>query len=366
MTKGTILVAAGGTGGHVMPAASLTEALKTKGWDVLFVTDPRGETYARDERLLAQVLPLNGRKNLFLYAFSLLRSFWSAFLILQRRHISAVVSFGGYVAFPVNLAAIVARKPLILHEQNAYVGRVNRWFFPFCKKLALSWSKTHGLEALFTASPKITLCGLPVRKDFDALRSNDYFPPAADEPFDLLVVGGSQGASFFAQIMPKALARLPEKLQKRVRLSLQCPPADLEEVKRHCQIGNIKAEISVYFKDMDKKLAKAHWVMCRAGASSLAEVAAIGRPALFVPYPHAMDDHQTYNAASFADNGAGWRAAQKDLTPEVLANHLMKILKTPSSLLFAAEKTRAQAKMDAPFQLAAVIEDVISPKALQD
>ncbi|MBA4749293.1 MAG: UDP-N-acetylglucosamine--N-acetylmuramyl-(pentapeptide) pyrophosphoryl-undecaprenol N-acetylglucosamine transferase [Alphaproteobacteria bacterium] len=366
MTKGTILVAAGGTGGHVMPAASLTDALKTKGWNVLFMTDPRGQTYAQDEGLSAEVLPLKGRTNHFLYALSLLRSFLAVVLLLKRRHISAVVSFGGYVAFSVNLAAIVARKPLILHEQNAYVGRVNRWFFPFCKKLALSWSKTHGLEALFTAHPKITLCGLPVRKDFDALRNNDYFPPACDEPFDLLVMGGSQGASFFAQIMPKALARLPEKLQKRVRLSLQCPLADLEEVKRHCQIGNIKAEISVYFKDMDKKLAKAHWVMCRAGASSLAEVAAVGRPALFVPYPHAMDDHQTYNAASFVDNGAGWRSAQKDLTPEVLASHLMQVLESPTSLLFAAEKIRAQAKMDAPIQLAAVIEDVMTQKALQE
>ncbi|MCE2951441.1 MAG: UDP-N-acetylglucosamine--N-acetylmuramyl-(pentapeptide) pyrophosphoryl-undecaprenol N-acetylglucosamine transferase [Alphaproteobacteria bacterium] len=366
MTKGTILVAAGGTGGHVMPATSLAGALKAKGWDVHFVTDPRGETFARDEGLSAQVLPLKGRTNFFQYALSLLRSFLTAFLILHRKNICAVVSFGGYVAFPVNLAAIVARKPLILHEQNAYIGRVNRWFFPFCKKLALSWPKTHGLEALFTASPKITLCGLPVRKDFETLRNNDYFPPVADVPFELLVVGGSQGASFFAQIIPKALARLPEKLQKRVRLSLQCPPANLEEVKRHCQIGNIKAEISVYFKDMDKKLAKAHWVMCRAGASSLAEVALAGRPALFVPYPHAMDDHQTYNAASFADNGAGWRSAQKDLTPEVLATHLMKIFEEPASLLFAAEKVRAQAKMDAPVQLAAVIEGAITPKVLQD
>ena len=122
----------------------------------------------------------------------------------------------------------------------------------------------------------------------------------------------------------------------------------------------------MYFKDMDKKLAKAHWVMCRAGASSLAEVAAVGRPALFVPYPHAMDDHQTYNAASFVDNGAGWRSAQKDLTPEVLASHLMQVLESPTSLLFAAEKIRAQAKMDAPIQLAAVIEDVMTQKALQE
>lgn len=362
MSKNTVLIAAGGTGGHVMPALSLKDELVARGYRVLFVSDMRGRMFVQENLENLHVLPLTGRKNIL----SLIKSFFWAVRFLGKERVQAVVSFGGYVAFPVNLAALVRGCPYVLHEQNALLGRVNRWFSCNTYALALSWKQTQALPKSKTLKARTRITGIPIRQIFQSVRKQEYRAPDHQEPIHLLVLGGSQGASFFAQTIPKALASLPEKLHKRIRLVLQCPQRDLENAREACRRGNIKAELSVFFQDIEAQFKKAHLVITRSGASSVAEVAGAGRPALFVPYPFAMDDHQRANGDALVCEGAGWMCAQDQLTSQRLAIFLERVLNAPQALVFAAERARSCEQLNAQKKLADVVGEIVPCIGIED
>ncbi|MBA4118361.1 MAG: undecaprenyldiphospho-muramoylpentapeptide beta-N-acetylglucosaminyltransferase [Candidatus Puniceispirillum sp.] len=354
MTPNTLFIVAGGTGGHVMPALALRHALTDSGLEAHFICDMRGQKYVPHDMPHTHTMPLASKSPL-----GIARAVLWSMKQLRAYKPSCVVSFGGYPAFPMNIAALLLRVPLMLHEQNALMGRVNRLFAPFASKVALSWEKTQGLPTRWMNETNIHVTGLPVRQDFETLRNQSYTPCPPQEPFHILVLGGSQGATIFSKIVPKTLASLSEKLHKRIRLTMQCPASSLKEAKDICQKGNIEAHVDVFFQNVSALLKEAHLVICRSGASSVAEIAYCGRPALFVPYPLAKDDHQRWNAQSLVDEGGAWMLDQEHFTQDRLTCHIERLAQNPHLLLFAAERARALAHPRALQALVGLVREVM-------
>ncbi len=342
--SGPIVLAAGGTGGHMFPAEALARELVARGRAVALVTDRRGQSFGDrvpdvvthriragrfDAGLLGKVV---GVAELV---------FGTAQAALKLRALSpaAVIGFGGYPSVPTVLAAAQLGIPSLIHEQNALLGRANRFLAPRVRRIALSFAATAGLSPAERARASET--GNPVRPAIAAQRERAYDAPTADGPIELVVTGGSQGARIFSVIVPAALARLPAPLRARIRLSQQARPEDIAAVRTAYASGGVAAELASFFEDVPARLAGAQLVIARAGASTVAELTVIGRPALLIPYPHAADDHQSANARAFADAGAGWAMAQTDFTADGLARFLTETLAAPDRLAEAAEAAKA-------------------------
>jgi UDP-N-acetylglucosamine--N-acetylmuramyl-(pentapeptide) pyrophosphoryl-undecaprenol N-acetylglucosamine transferase len=342
--NGPIVLAAGGTGGHMFPAEALARELVARGRAVALVTDRRGQSFG--DRVPGVV---THRIRAGRFDAGLLRKvvgvaelvFGTAQAALKLRALSpaAVIGFGGYPSVPTVLAAARLGIPSLIHEQNALLGRANRFLAPRVRRIALSFAATAGLSPAERARARET--GNPVRPAIAAQRERAYDAPTADGPIELVVTGGSQGARIFSVIVPAALARLPAPLRARIRLSQQARPEDIAAVRTAYASGDVAAELASFFEDVPARLARAQLVIARAGASTVAELAAIGRPALLIPYPHAADDHQSTNARAFADAGAGWAMAQTDFTADGLARFLAETLAAPDRLAAAAEAAKA-------------------------
>jgi UDP-N-acetylglucosamine--N-acetylmuramyl-(pentapeptide) pyrophosphoryl-undecaprenol N-acetylglucosamine transferase len=254
------------------------------------------------------------------------------------------------------LAAAQLGLPTVIHEQNAVLGRANRLLAPWVRVIATGFPETAALRPADRARAMHT--GNPVRPAIAAVADTDYRPPGPERPIDLLVFGGSQGARVFSELVPPALAALPAELRRRLRLSQQARPEDLDGVVAQYAALGLDATVKPFFDDMPERLRGAHLVICRAGASTVAELAAVGRPALLVPYPHAMDDHQTANAAQFARAGGGWSVPQDELSAESLAGRLAALFDNPDMLGEAAASARRFACDDAAERLAELAQEL--------
>jgi len=265
-----------------------------------------------------------------------------------------VVGFGGYPSFPVMIAASIARVPALLHEQNAVLGRVNRMLAPRVAKIAASLP-----FARFAPkdSERIVFTGNPVRPEAAAL-STDYVPPAGEGPIRLLIFGGSQGARSLSELVPAALAGLPEPMRARLLVTQQCRAPDVEMVETSYRRHNVRAEVAKFFTDLPRRMAESHLVIARSGASTLSELTVIGRPAVLIPYPHAMDDHQSANAAVLEKAGAAWVIMERDLDAPKLGLMLEQILSEPESLRARAQAARALGRADAAQRLADLAEQL--------
>ncbi|MEO7257907.1 MAG: UDP-N-acetylglucosamine--N-acetylmuramyl-(pentapeptide) pyrophosphoryl-undecaprenol N-acetylglucosamine transferase, partial [Sphingomicrobium sp.] len=293
------VLAAGGTGGHMVPAHALAVELKSRGHGVLLITDDRGARFpGLFDNVPVHILPagrLGGGPISWIRALRSVASGRSEARGLYRNHRpDAVVGFGGYPAFPSLLAASAMRIPTLLHEQNAVLGRVNRLLAGEAVAIAT------GFEAVERLKPrhrdKTVTVGNPVRESIARLGEMPFPPFDELAPLKLLITGGSQGASVLGSVVPEGLALLDPSLRRRLQVIQQCRPEDIERVRaRNAELG-IPAELMTYIEDMPDKLAEAHLVIGRAGASTLAELTAAGRPAILIPYPSATDDHQTVNA----------------------------------------------------------------------
>ncbi|MDA0654495.1 MAG: undecaprenyldiphospho-muramoylpentapeptide beta-N-acetylglucosaminyltransferase [Proteobacteria bacterium] len=365
MARGIVL-AAGGTGGHVFPAEALAAELRAAGHELALVTDVRGIAYGGAlagidvHRIPAGTPgvggPLRRARGVLLAVAGTLR----AVRLLRRLKPVAVVGFGGYPSLPTMLAALWLRIPTLVHEQNAVLGRVNRLLVPWVTRVGLSFSATGRLDD--AAQPKAEVVGNPVRPEVLAIRAGGYAPPSADGPIRLLVLGGSQGAAVFSEVVPSALALLPAELRARLKLAQQCRPETLAAARAICDAAGIDAELAPFFGDVPARLAVAHLVICRAGASTVAELKAAGRPAVLVPYPHAVDDHQTANARSVAGAGGGWIVPQSEFTPARLAELLRRLFAHPDDLDRAAEQCRGEDRPEAARALAALVENLVAPR----
>ena len=356
--KPLIALAAGGTGGHVFPALAVAEALQRDGFDTLMLTDRRG----------ARLMPASGHITLPAgspFQRGLLRRMRAigalaagtiaALAIMIRRRPRVMIGFGGYPAFAPLLAARLLGTPSLLHEQNAFLGRANRLLARWTGNLAISWNGTANVPPAVTAR---TL-GMPVRAAFfdspalsDKALSDKAVSDRADNRLALTVVGGSLGAGIFADIVPDAISRLDAPLRRRLTVTQQCRAEQQTALRARYADMDVSADIRPFFDDMPVILANSHLVISRAGASSVAELAAAGRPALLVPFAGAMDDHQTMNANQLASVGGGHCLAETDLTADKLAAHLSAMLQDPARLATMGKAAHSLAAASAAADIA--------------
>lgn len=362
MSPRLIVLAAGGTGGHMFPAEALARALIGGGHRVALVTDGRGQAFdetvpgAETHRISAATLgPGLGGK--IRTAALLARGYGQARRLLKARRPAAVVGFGGYPSLPTVYAAGRLGLRVVLHEQNAVLGRANRRLAGVADRIAVAFPDVAGIAPADRA--KVIVTGNPVRPAIAAQAGQGYAPPAADGPVRLLILGGSQGARVFSDIVPAAVALLPAGLRARLDISQQARAEDLDRARAAYGSDTSGRTLAPFFQDVPARMAAAHLVICRAGASTLAELTTLGRPAILVPYPFATDDHQTANARAVAAAGAGWLMPQADFTAEALAARLVALLDDPSSLTAAADAAVAFGHPDAADRLARAVLDLI-------
>lgn len=333
------VLAAGGTGGHLIPAFALAVELERRGHHVALVTDERGSRLpGKPSSLVAHVLPA-GRigKNPLHWPrgmAAILEGRRMALRLFESFQPSAVIGFGGYPAFPALWAATGAGIPSVIHEQNAVVGRVNRFLAGRVDAIATSYREVERLQHKHI--DKVHLVGNPVRAEVLALRDQPFPTFTADGLLRVLVTGGSQGAGILSQVVPDGLAMLPTALRSRLQVTQQCRPEDIDAVRQRYASHGIPAELGTYFENMAERLADAHLFIGRAGASTVAELTAVGRPAILVPLPIATDDHQAVNTREICAAGGARMIRQERFTAPELAKQIQAIAMNPETLATAA------------------------------
>ncbi|MGB0934927.1 MAG: undecaprenyldiphospho-muramoylpentapeptide beta-N-acetylglucosaminyltransferase [Alphaproteobacteria bacterium] len=326
MENQAIVFAAGGTGGHMYPAITTLEDLSTQHDNLHLVTDHRGAKHLPNKssfnvhHIKTPAVMTTDLWNRIQAVLMLGLSFFQMIKLLWRLKPKIIVGFGGHPATAVLLAAKVLRIPYGLHEQNAYVGMVNRFFAPKATFLALSFEDTQAIPT----DTHTVYTGLPVRDEF---YQNHEKPQ--DDYFRLFIIGGSLGAYVFSKQLPKALAMLPPAMRSQIKVVQQCRADDLESTREAYQKIDVAAELDTFIPDPYTKMFEADVVIARAGASTCAELAVTGTPAIFVPYPYATDDHQYYNAKYFVDSGAGWLYRQEDFTAEAVSELMQNLMNNP-------------------------------------
>ncbi len=333
------VLAAGGTGGHILPAYALATELLKRGHRVALVTDTRGQRIpGRPEAMPAHILPAGRAEGGILSMLRGARSIWAgrkmALQLFDSFAPSAVVGFGGYPALPALLASTSRGIPSIIHEQNAVLGRVNRFLAGRVNAIATAYSEVDRLHSKHTG--KVHLVGNPVRPEVMALRDEPYPAFTEEGLFRVLVTGGSQGARVLSEVVPDGLAMLPINLRRRLQVTQQCRPEDIDDVRSRYSSHDIPAELATYIDDMASKLAGAHLFIGRAGASTIAELTAAGRPAILVPLPIATDDHQTANVRDMVAAGGARSIRQPAFEAKELAKQIQTMALDPQSLTNAA------------------------------
>jgi len=333
------VLAAGGTGGHLIPAFALATELERRGHHVALITDSRGAKLpGKPDTLVTHVLPA-GRigKNPLKWPAGLgaiLEGRRMALRLFESFQPSAVIGFGGYPAFPALLAATSAKVPSIVHEQNAVLGRVNRFLAGRVDAIATSYRETERLAPKH--QEKAHLVGNPVRRDVRALRDQPFPSFGEDSLLRVLVTGGSQGAGILSQVVPDGLAMLQPALRTRLQVTQQCRAEDIEAVRSRYANHSIPAELGTYFENMAERLADAHLFIGRGGASTVAELTTVGRPAILVPLTIATDDHQAVNTREIAAAGGARMIRQDKFTAVELAKQIQAIAQSPETLATAA------------------------------
>ena len=357
----TVALAAGGTGGHLSPAIALGVALLERGYEVRLYTDKRGADHAqRNPGIAVHVVPAaspfgGGAAGRIAALFVIARGALAVNRLLRRHDPAAVVGFGGYAAFPATFMAARQRRPVVLHEQNGYLGLANRKIAGAASAIALSFPAVEGLPA---TRARTVETGNPVRPEINALHGRTYIPPEPGRPFRLFVTGGSQGATVFSKVLPDAIAALKPAERARLRVTQQCRPEDIEPVRIVYRDAGVAADLAAFFENIPEHLSAAHLMICRAGASTCAEALVAGLPAIYVPYPAAADDHQTFNARHIDRAGAGWLMPQGAFTPATVAKRLSRFLKEPQPLAATARAAAAIARPDAAERLADLVAGV--------
>lgn len=358
MSSKVCVVAAGGTGGHMFPAEALSRELAARGWRIVLATDHRGEQYAHsfpaEERLALDAATGSGPVGMAKAGVAILKGVGQARAALTRLDAAVVVGFGGYPSAPALLAALSQKRPTLVHEQNAVLGRTNRWLAPYVGAIASSFPNLQKVPE--TVQGRVTLIGNPVRPDIRALYDRPFAAPVDGGPIHVLVTGGSQGARILSETAPRALAALPDAIRGRLKVQQQSRPETLESARQIYLEAGIDAEVAPFFRDMAARLSAAHLVIGRAGASTCSELAVAAVPSLLIPLKIAMDDHQRFNAASLADAGGAEVMLEDAVTVEAMTASLAAILSDPARLSAMSAGARAAALPDATARLADMVE----------
>lgn len=353
------VLAAGGTGGHMIPAFALGQELMNRGHHVALVTDERGTKIPGcPDKIATHVLPA-GRitKNPKSWLPGA-KAIWGGRRMAKQLYASfnpsVVIGFGGYPAFPALLGAFALDIPTIIHEQNAVLGRVNRMAARKVNAIATAYPDIRRLALRY--NEKVHLVGNPVREEVSVLRDQAYPPLGEDGIFRVLVTGGSQGASILSSVVPDGLARLPLNLRRRLQVTQQCRAEDIENVRKTYADHDIPAELATYMADLPERLGWSHLVIARAGASTIAELTCAGRPAILVPLPTATDNHQSFNVGEMVAAGGARAIAQSGFGPVELAKQIQKIALEPGALENAAKAAKSCGRPNAVADLADLVE----------
>ena len=355
-----VVLAAGGTGGHVFPARALAEALAARRHRVVLITDRRGGAFDTDlgievHRIRAGGIAGRGLVAKLGGAVKLLLGWLDARSLLRSLNPAVVVGFGGYASVPTVQAAHGLGLRTVLHEQNAVLGRANRLLARKATAIATCFAEVQKVAS--ADQKKVRLTGNPVREALRAIRTAPLPPLTDNGTREILVTGGSQGASAFAKLVPAAVALLPGELRNRLRVAQQARPAECEEVEHAYDELGVTAEVKPFFDDMPARLRAAHLLICRSGASTVAENTVVGRPSLLIPYPSAIDDHQTANAHAIEAAGGAVVLPQATLTPQALSDQLAALLDDPARLTAMAEAAHAAGRPDAVDDLTDLVLD---------
>lgn len=357
-----VLLAAGGTGGHLFPAEALAGVLEMLGVPTALMTDERVENlptrFPADEVYTVPAATPSGGNiaDKIGAVLTLGRGVLSARSIIAKIRPRAIVGFGGYPTVPPLLAASWLKVPIVIHEQNAVLGRANRFLAGRAKRIATGFHDVIGVSD--ADRKKLLFVGNPVRLAVLAAARKPIPPVLKGGRLRLLVFGGSQGARVMSDILPSAIERLPGESIKRITIVQQAREEDLLRVRAFYAKMNIEADVQPFFPDLPTRMAEAHLVIARSGASTVAELAAIGRPSILVPLPGSLDQDQAMNAKMLGDIGAASVIPQQDFTPERLATELLARLADPEVLTRAAEAAKSAGKVDSAQRLAALVVQV--------
>jgi UDP-N-acetylglucosamine--N-acetylmuramyl-(pentapeptide) pyrophosphoryl-undecaprenol N-acetylglucosamine transferase len=358
-TNAHLIIAAGGTGGHMFPAQALSEVMVRRGWRVTLTTDARGARYTSGfshavevRQVASATFARGGLLGKLAAPFRILGGIMAATARMWREKPDVVVGFGGYPTIPALAAAWLTRTPCMIHEQNGVLGRVNRLFAKRVDLVACGTWPTllpDGVEGLHT--------GNPVRAAVLERAGAPYMPPG-DWPMSLLVIGGSQGARILSDVVPAAIAQLPEALRGQLRIAQQARAEDLERVQDAYGAAGLRAEVQTFFHDIPRRLSEAQLVIRRAGASSVADISVIGRPAIFIPFAQATADHQSVNASGLVEAQAAVAISEHKLSPDILAEAIQSILSEPAMADQMAQAALSAGVPDAAQRLAALVEEL--------
>jgi UDP-N-acetylglucosamine--N-acetylmuramyl-(pentapeptide) pyrophosphoryl-undecaprenol N-acetylglucosamine transferase len=355
--KPYVLLSAGGSGGHVFPARALAEELIARGFCIVLATDTRGLKYfdgldvAIPRHIIASGTYTSGVIGKISGSLELVKGFFQSMKLIRSYRPVAVVGFGGYPSAPPLFAGQVLGVPTVLHEQNAILGLANKWLAPLSKKIALSYVDTVGLSEKIKIKAQFT--GNPVRQAIADLAQGAY--PACDGKITIMAVGGSQGAKVFSDVVPLALAALPGDVQRRLHIVQQSRPDAVDAVREIYLKTELDFEIKSFFDDMPDRIQAAHLFITRSGASTVAELTAAGRPAIYVPFPFNRDNQQVFNAEQVEKLGGGWMILERNLTVESLKITLESLLTDPEKLTKSANAAKKLGCIDAAQRLADIV-----------
>jgi UDP-N-acetylglucosamine--N-acetylmuramyl-(pentapeptide) pyrophosphoryl-undecaprenol N-acetylglucosamine transferase len=357
-----IILSAGGTGGHMTPAQALGHDLLSRGFRVELVTDLRGQKFEQlFKGIPMHVIPsgtlgaglwgkVNGVANLGFGIFKANR-------LIKKMKPAMVVGFGGYPSVPAVYAAQRLNIPTIIHQSDAIIGQANAFLAPRATRIAVSWPDTRGMDD--AEKERTIVTGNPVRADIAALYMQPY-PNIVDGGLRIFIMGGSLGAKVFSEVVPRAFSMLSAEYRNKLQIVQQCRAEQIDATRAAYKAAGIKAELASFFDNVSEQLAQAHLVICRSGASTVAEVTTAGRPAIFVPYPHHKDQQQKINADAVSDAGGAWTMTEEGFTAEALLARVETFLQNPSILFRAAEKARSCGKPDAARKLGNLVTELVS------
>jgi len=355
--KNKIAIVTGGTGGHIIPAKALAKFLIKKGYQVLLIGDKNYKNYVSnkdkiDYKIIKVGKNLKNLNDIINIIIGFLQSLY--FLILKKPDL--VIGFGSYATFPFLSASLLMRKKILLHEQNSYVGKVNYFFGRFAKAIMTTYHEMYGIR--FADVEKIKFVGNPVRNRIKKLNSSKYSYPKKNEKFNVLILGGSGGATFFSKELIKIFEELPKKVIEKLNVVEQCREDDLENVKSFYKDLGLKAELKTFFKDIDKKIKNAHLIISRSG-SSIFEFAIARKPMILIPSPNVKNDHQTKNAKQFADVKACIIIPEKTFNVDNFRKDFVKLIKDKSKLKTMAKNTQEMVVLDADERILKIIRSCL-------
>ena len=358
-----ILISAGGTGGHMFPAEALARDLIERGYRVALATDIRGKKYEPFADGIPVYVLKSGAMNSGIFSkvktvLALGVGMMQARKLVDKLKPAVVVGFGGYPSFPAVQAAQKKNIPTIIHESNAVLGKANAYLAPKADRIAVAWNNIAGLDE--SDSVRVIVTGNPVRPDIAALYNKPYPALEQDGVLRIFIMGGSQGASVFGEVVPKMVDNLSSEHKARLEIVQQCRAGDIDDVRKAYKEAGVKAELVTFFDNVADQLEKCHLFIGRSGASTVSEVVTAGRPAIFVPYPHHKDQQQKRNADAVFDAGGAWLMTQDGFTVEALLARVETFLQSPEALFNAAENARTCGRPDASRKLGNVVTALAS------